>query len=135
MTPICCALSQLLAVLISQQLTLTPPVFTPAPPPIDPVKRLHLLEETLRVPFGEDWGGETHIGLQLGSGIWIGTFVRAWAEAPCDRKDCPDRAVHAGAEVKVQMTPAVDLGVNAGAHRSSTQRTGSMILPRVRIKF
>jgi hypothetical protein len=40
-----------------------------------------------------------------------------------------------GAEVKVNVTPALDVGLELGAGRNATQRGGSMILPRLRLKF
>ena len=53
--------------LVAQQLTLAP---APPPPRADwPGARLHLLNETLRVPFGEDW---------------YGYFVRRLAERPAN---------------------------------------------------
>jgi hypothetical protein len=65
----------------------------------------------------------------------VGIFAQAWSEAVCDRPDCAGRAVQAGAEVKVNVTPAHDVGLDLGAARNSTQRTGSIILPRLRLKF
>jgi hypothetical protein len=120
------------AAVLVQQLTLAP---TPPPPRADWFgARLHLLEDSLRVPFGEDWGGDTHYFIRFNR-LDVGVFARAWSEAICDRPDCPGRAVHAGAEVKVNVTPALDVGLDVGAARNSTQRTGSMILPRLRLKF
>ncbi len=120
------------AALVAQQLTLAP-----APPPIRadwPGARLHLLEEVLRVPFGEDWGGEVHYFVRFNR-LDVGAFVRAWSEAICDRPDCPGRAVQGGAEVKVNVTPTLDVGLDLGPARNATQRAGSMILPRMRLKF
>ena len=120
------------ASLVAQQLTLAP---TPPAPQAEWFgARLHLLNETLRVPFGEDWGGETHYFLRFNR-LDVGVFAKAWAEAICDRPDCPGRAVYGGAEVKVNVTPVLDVGLDVGAARSSTQRAGSMILPRLRMKF
>lgn len=96
--------------------------------------RLHLLDETLRVPFGDDWGGETHLFARFGH-LDLGLFARAWSEAVCDRPDCAGRAVQAGAEVKMNLTPAFDVGFDFGVQRGSTERTGSLILPRLRAKF
>lgn len=62
-------------------------------------------------------------------------FARAWSEAVCDRPDCAGRAVYTGAEAKVNVTPALDVGFDFGVHRGSTERTGSLILPRLRVKF
>jgi hypothetical protein len=121
----------LVAALLSQQVTLSPPS---APIEEGPPARLHLLEETLRIPFGEDWGGETHLGFRFDR-LDVGLFARAWSEAPCLRPDCADRGVHAGAEVKVNLGPALDVGLDVGAYRGSTQRTGTLILPRARLKF
>jgi len=106
-----------------------------APPQADqPRWRLHLLDETLRVPFGEDWGGETRFFARFGS-LDIGVFARAWSETVCDRPDCAGRAVQVGAEAKVNVTPALDVGLELGAQRGSTERTGSIIMPRLRMKF
>jgi len=120
------------AAVFAQQLTLTP---TPPPPRADWAgARLHLLEETLRIPFGEDWGGETRAFARFGR-LDVGVFARAWSEAVCDRPDCAGRAVQMGAEVKVNVTPALDVGLDLGVGRNATQRGGSMILPRLRLKF
>jgi hypothetical protein len=120
------------AILVGQQLMLSP-----VPPPVRADSfgaKLHLLEESLRVPFGEDWGGETHYFVRFGR-LDVGAFARAWSESICDRPDCPGRALHAGAEVRVNVTPRLDVGLDVGAARSGTQRTGSMMLSRLRLKF
>ena len=119
------------AAVVTQQLMLapTPPLVGPDWP-----GRLHLLDESLRVPFGEDWGGETHYFVRFNR-LDVGIFARAWSEAICDRPDCVGRGLHAGAEVKVNVTPALDVGLDVGGARGATQRTGSMILPRLRLKF
>lgn len=113
-----------------QQLSLTPTL----PQADRTLSRLHLLEETLRVPFGGDWGGETHVFARF-KNLDVGVFARAWSESVCDRPDCAGRGVHAGAEVKVNVTPAMDVGLDVGVHRGATERTGSLILPRLRLKF
>jgi hypothetical protein len=122
----------LCAVILAQQLTLPP-----APPlrgAESPWARLHLLEESLHVPYGEDWGGEVHYYFRFNR-LDVGAFARAWSEAICDRPDCVGRAVQAGAEVKVNVTPTLDVGLDVGGARGATQRTGSIILPRLRLKF
>src|SRR2546423_806389 len=121
----------LCAAVVGQQLMLapTPPVAEP-----DWLGRLHLLHESLRVPFGEDWGGETHYFLRFNR-LDVGVFARAWAETICDRPDCIGRGVYGGAEVKVNVTPSLDVGLDVGGARGATQRAGSMILPRLRLKF
>jgi hypothetical protein len=121
----------LCAAIVAQQLTLAP-----APPPVGADwlgKRLHLLDESLRDPF-QDWGGETHYFVRFNR-LDVGVFARAWAESICDRPDCAERGVHAGAEAKVNVTPALDVGLDVGAARGATQRTGSMTLMRLRLKF
>jgi hypothetical protein len=120
------------ATLVAEQLTLPP-----APPPARndwAASRLHLLDETLRVPFGEDWGGETHYFFRFNR-LDVGVFARAWSDAVCDRPDCAGRAVFGGAEVKVNVTPTLDVGLDIGATRDGTQRTSSTILPHLRLKF
>ena len=64
----------LFAALVSQQVMLSP-----ALPPAgeSPWQRLHLLDETLRIPFGDDWGGETHFGFRFDR-LDVGVFARAW---------------------------------------------------------
>jgi hypothetical protein len=122
----------LTAVILAQQLTLPP-----APPLLgaeSPWTKLHLLEESLRVPYGDDWGGEVHYYFRFNR-LDVGAFARAWSEAICDRPDCVGRAVQAGAEVKVNVTPVLDVGLDVGGARGATQRTGSIILPRLRLKF
>ncbi|HXJ18710.1 MAG TPA: hypothetical protein VMT03_00645 [Polyangia bacterium] len=125
-------LALLSAAVLVQQLAMAP---TPATVPTDWSTRLHLLEETLRVPFGEDWGGETHYFMRFNR-LDVGVFGRAWSQTVCDRPDCTGRSLSAGAEVKVDVTPALDVGLNAGAVRDGTTRgTGTIILPRLRLKF
>lgn len=107
----------------------------PAPPARDvPSRRLHLLDETLRVPFGEDWGGETRFFVRFGR-LDVGAFARAWSELVCDRPDCPGRAVQVGGEVKLNVTPALDVGLDVGVQRNAIERSGALILPRLRMKF
>ena len=129
MTPF---LKTLSAVILAQQLTLPPA--SPLLATESPWSRLHLLEESLRVPYGDDWGGEVHYYFRFNR-LDVGAFARAWSEAICDRPDCVGRAVQAGAEVKVNVTPALDVGLDVGGARGATQRTGSIILPRLRLKF
>lgn len=121
----------LFAALVSQQVMLSP-----ALPPAgeSPWQRLHLLDETLRIPFGDDWGGETHFGFRFDR-LDVGVFARAWAEGLCDRADCVNRGIHAGAEVKVNLAPSLDVGLEVGAYRGAPQRAGALILPRARLKF
>lgn len=107
----------------------------PAPPQADQAaSRLHLLDETLRIPFGEDWGGETRFFARF-KYLDVGVFARAWAESVCDRPDCGGRGVQAGAEIKTNVTPSLDVGLEVGVQRGSTERTGSIIMPRLRMKF
>jgi hypothetical protein len=106
----------------------------PAPQADRAASRLHLLDETLRIPFGEDWGGETRFFARF-KYLDVGVFARAWAETVCDRPDCGGRGVQAGAEIKANLTPALDVGLDLGVQRGSTERTGSVILPRLRMKF
>lgn len=40
-----------------------------------------------------------------------------------------------GNQVKVNATPTLDVGFDLGPARGSTQRIGSMILPRLRLSF
>jgi len=112
------------------------PLTLPAAPPRadQPAWRLHLLDETLRVPFGEDWGGETRLFTRFGA-LDVGVFARAWAETVCDRPDCAGRAIHAGAQTNLNVTPALDVGLDFGVHRGAAERTGSMVLSRLRLKF
>ncbi len=114
----------------AQQLTLPPA----APQADRPAWRLHLLDETLRVPFAEDWGGETRLFSRFGR-LDVGVFARAWAETVCDRPDCAGRAIHAGAQTNLNVTPALDVGFDFGVHRGASERTGSLVLSRVRLKF
>jgi hypothetical protein len=121
------------AALFAQQLSLAP---TPPAPRSDwPGARLHLLEESLRIPFGEDWGGEADYFLRFNR-LDLGGFVRAWSQAVCDRPDCAGRSVQAGAAIRVKVAPALDVGVEVGALRDgTTQRTQPVVMPRLRLKF
>jgi hypothetical protein len=127
------SLARFFAAVIVQQLTLAP-----SPPPVRgdwPGARLHLLEESLRVPFGEDWGGELHVFRRFNR-LDVGGFVRAWSQQVCDRPDCPGRSLEGGAEVRVNVTPKLDVGLDVGALRDGvSRRSESTIMPRLRLKF
>ena len=96
---------------------------------------LHLLEETLRVPFGEDWGGETFLYRLLTPRLSLGLSMRAWSEAICDRPSCQERAIETGVELRYQVTPGLDVGVDMGVQRTGGARPVPAILPRVHLKF
>lgn len=125
------------AVVLAQQLTLAPVTLAPESPALRADRfgaRLHLLEETLRVPFGEDWGGEMRYFVRYDR-LSVGVFGRAWSEEVCDRADCRGRALQAGADLKISVTPTLDVGLDMSAVRSGRQRAGSMIGSRLRLKF
>lgn len=95
----------------------------------------HLLVDTLRVPYGEDWGGDTFLYRPLNPRLAIGLTLRAWNEAICASPSCQDRAIEAGVELRYKVKPGLDLGVGVGAQRSAGVRPAPAVLPRLRLKF
>jgi len=95
----------------------------------------HLFNETLRVPFGGDWGGETFLFTDLGHRLSLGLFMRAWSEALCVTPSCDGRALEGGVELRYQVKPGVDIGVDVGAQRGGGVRSVPGVMPRVRVKF
>jgi len=94
-----------------------------------------LFVDTLRVPFGADWGGETFLYRPINDRLSVGLFMRAWNEAICDRPSCQDRAVEGGVELRYQVKPGLDLGMGIGAQRGAGMRATPTVLPRVHLKF
>ena len=97
--------------------------------------RPHLFIDTLRVPFGDDWGGETFLYTPLGHRLSLGLLMRAWNEAICDRLSCADRVIEAGVELRYQVKPGVDLGVGMGVQKGGGARSAPAVLPRIHLKF
>ena len=95
----------------------------------------HLLIETLRAPFGDGWGGETHLHVPIAHRLSLGLFMRGWSEAICDRPACAERAVESGVELQYQLKPGLDLGVGMGVQKGSGARSAPAVLPRIHLKF
>ena len=95
----------------------------------------HLFSETLRGPFGQDWGGETFLYAPVGARLSAGLFMRSWSEATCASPSCAERAMEAGVELRYQVKPGVQLGVGLGAQRSPGARPAPSVLPRVHLRF
>jgi hypothetical protein len=94
-----------------------------------------LFVDTLRVPFGGDWGGETFLYTPINDRLSVGLFMRAWNEAICVSPSCQDRAVEAGVELRYQIKPGLDLGLGMGLQRGAGVRPAPSVLPRVHLKF
>jgi hypothetical protein len=95
----------------------------------------HVFVETLRVPFGDDWGGETYLYTPLGHRLSFGLFMRGWNEAICDRLACAERTLESGVELRYQLRPGVDLGVGLGVQKGAGIRSAPAVLPRIHLKF
>jgi|GEM_PF-6058643 len=95
----------------------------------------HLFTETLRVPFGGDWGGETFLYAPVGPRLSLGLFMRAWSEALCVSPSCEARALEAGVELRYQVKPGVDIGLDVSTQRSAGAAPTPTVLPRLRVKF
>ena len=114
----------------------------PSLPPV-PVTRgaggdrlpFHLFSETLRVPFGADWGGETFLYAPVAPRLSLGLFMRAWSEAPCVSPSCEARALEGGVELRYQVKPGVDIGLGVSTQRSAGTNPAPTVLPRLRVKF
>ena len=67
--------------------------------------RPHLFLETLRVPFGDDWGGETFMYTPLGRRLSLGLLMSAWNAGFCNHLTCTDRAIEGGVELRSATEP------------------------------
>ena len=94
--------------------------------------RPHLFLETLRVPFGDDWGGETFMYTPLGRRLSLGLVLRAWNAGFCNHLTCIDRAIEAGVELRVRVKRGLDLGVGMGVQQGPAER---LVMPRLHLKF
>ena len=95
----------------------------------------HLFIQTLRVPFGEDWGGEVFVYAPVARRLSVGVFMRAWNEATCTNPACPQRAIEGGVELRYRMKPGLELGGSIGVQRSGGARLPPAVLPRIHLKF
>jgi hypothetical protein len=95
----------------------------------------HLFLESLRVPFGDDWGGETFMSTPLGRGLSLGLLMRAWNAGFCNHLTCTDRAVEAGVELRYRVKPGLDLGVGIGMQRAAGPQPVPTVMPRLRLRF
>ena len=94
----------------------------------------HLFSESLRVPFGDDWGGETFMYTPLGRRLSLGLLMRAWNAGFCNHLTCTDRALEAGLELRYRVKPGLDLGVGIGVQRAAGA-PGPAVLPRLHLNF
>ncbi|MES1157655.1 MAG: hypothetical protein ABUL67_01020 [Haliangium ochraceum] len=94
---------------------------------------LRLLTESLRVPFGDDWGGEMRGSIEMDGRVSLGLFMKVWSEGVCDPHWCADRSIHMGADVRVRVTPRLDL--NLGYEQGKGPAAGRGPMLRARWKF
>jgi hypothetical protein len=95
----------------------------------------HLFIQTIRLPFGEDWGGEMFVFSPISRRLSVGLFMRAWNEATCSEPACPQRAIEGGVELRYRMTPGLDVGGSIGVQRGGNARGMPAVLPRIHLKF
>jgi hypothetical protein len=113
-------------------LKLSPPLVEQTDRPVGPPR---LFIQTLRVPFGEDWGGEMFAYIPISRRLSVGLFMQAWNEAICSEPACPQRAIEGGVELRYRMKPGLDLGGSIGVQRSGDARGTPAVLPRIHLKF
>jgi hypothetical protein len=91
---------------------------------IDLGRNLRLLHESLRVPFGDDWGGQIRGSLEFARRISVGAYMKSFADGVCDPHWCANRAVRAGVDVQIKVTPVFDVnvGYEAGVRGSYLYR-------------
>ena len=95
---------------------------------------LHLLIETLRVPFAADWGGEMRARIAMGGRLSFGAFMKAWSEGVCvPGHSCQELSIHSGVDTRFRVTPSFDLNLGYEIGRGPATGRGPML--RLRWNF